>query len=98
MDNINKTDVRPKLERTESEKAHRAEIESLLDKARDVQLADVWQRVYPFPIDPTCKLPARRGIIEDLADFAEVLHPSLDGMKPDRLCRLVEKYAACESR
>jgi hypothetical protein len=55
-------------------------------------MADVWQRVYRFPIE----LPNRRGIIEDLADFAEVLQPSLDGMMTDRLFRLIEKYAACE--
>ena len=55
-------------------------------------------RAYPLPIDPACELPDRRGIIEDLADFAVVLRPSLDGMQANRLCRLVEKYAACDSR
>ena len=87
--------------RTAARKAYRAKIESLLDKSRDVQLADVWQRVYPSPIDPASELPDHRGIIEDLADFSEVLQPSLDGMEADRLCRLIElieKYAACESR
>jgi hypothetical protein len=29
-----------------------------------------------------------------LADFAETLQPSLDGVKADQLCRLIEKYAA----
>jgi hypothetical protein len=58
----------------------------------------VWQRVCPFPTDPANELPDRRGIIEDLADFAKALQPSLDGMKADRLCRLIEKYDACESR
>ena len=75
-------------------KAYRAKIESLLDESRDERLADVWQRVCPFPIDPAYELPDRRGIIEDLADFAEAIQPSLDGMKADRLCRLIEKYAA----
>ena len=84
--------------RTAARKAYRAKIESLLDESRDERLAEVWQRVCPFPIDPACELPDRRGIIEDLADFAVVLQPSLDGMKADRLCRLIEKYAACESR
>jgi hypothetical protein len=84
--------------RSAARKAYRTKIESLLDKSRDVQLADVWQRVYPFPIDPSCKLPNRRGIIGDLADIAEVLQPSLDDINADRLCRLVEKYAACEPR
>jgi hypothetical protein len=81
-----------------AEPTYRAKIESLLDESRDERLADVWQRLYPFPIDPAYELPDRRGIIEDLADFAEALQPSLNGMKADRLCRLIEKYAACESR
>ena len=84
--------------RTAARKAYRAKIESLLDESKDERLADVWQRVYPFPIDPAYELPDRRKIIEDLADFAVVLQPSLDGMKADRLCRLIENYAACESR
>jgi hypothetical protein len=83
--------------RTAARKAYRAKIESLLDESRDERLADVWQRLYPLPIDPASELPDRRGIIEDLADFAEALQPSLDGMKADRLCRLIEKYAAWES-
>ena len=78
--------------------AYRAKIESLLDESSDERLADVWQLLYPFPIDPAYELPDRRGIIEDLADFAEVLKPNLDGMKAVRLCWLIEKYAACESR
>ncbi len=84
--------------RTAPWSAYRAKIESLLGKARDERLADVWQRVCPFPVDPSHELPNRRGIIEDLADFAEVLQPSLGGMKADRLCWLIEKYAAYDSR
>ena len=84
--------------RTATRKAYRAKIKSLLDESRDERLADVWQRVYPFPIDPAYELPDRQGIIEDLADFAVALHPTLDGMRADRLCRLIAKYAACESR
>ena len=79
-------------------KAYRAKIKSLFDKSRGERLADVWQRVYPLPIDPTCELPDRRGIIEDLADFADVLQPSLNGLSAHRLCRLIEKYATCGSR
>ena len=75
-------------------KAYRGKIESLFDESRGERLADVWQRVYPLPIDPACELPDRRGIIEDLADFAEVLQPSVDGLTAHRLCRLIEKYAA----
>ena len=78
--------------RTAARNAYRAKIMSLLDESSHERLADVWQRVYHFPIE----LPDCRGIIEDLADFAEVLQPSLDGMMADRLCRLIEKYAACE--
>ena len=84
--------------RARARKAYRARIESLLDESRDERLADVWQRVCPFRIDPAYELPARRGIIEDLADFAEVLRPDLHGLEPHRLCRLIEKYAAWESR
>ena len=79
--------------RTAARKAYRARIESLLDESSDEPLADVWQRMCPFPIDPAYELPDRRGIIEDLADFAEVLRPSLDGMKANRLCRLIERFS-----
>ena len=114
MSNENKTAVRPGFKmmvsvnnaraikdanrRTAARKAYRAKIESLLDKSRDEQLAQVWQQVYPLPIDPGYELPDRRGIIADMADFAEILQPSLNGMKADRLCRLIEKYAASVSR
>jgi hypothetical protein len=84
--------------RTAARKAYRAQIESLLANSEDAPLADVWRRVCPFRIDPACELPNRRGIIRDLADFAEVLRPSLDGMQAPRLCRLIEKYAACDLR
>ena len=84
-------------QKTVAKKGYRAKIESLLDKSSAAQLADVWQRVYPLPIDPAHELPDRRGMIEDLADFAEVLRPSLTGMQAHRLCRLIEKYAACKS-
>src|SRR5208337_3063923 len=85
------------MRRDLARKAYRARIESLLDDSSDAPLAEAWQRVYPFPIDAASELPDRRGIIEDLADFAEVLQPGLDGMKANRLCLLIEKYAACES-
>jgi hypothetical protein len=83
---------------TAARNARRAKIESLLDESRDERLAGVWQRVYPLPIDSASELPDRRGIIEDLADFAEVLQSSLDGMEANRLCWLIETYAAWESR
>jgi signal transduction histidine kinase len=78
--------------------AYRAEIESLLDLSSDEQLAEVWQQVYPLPIDPARELPDRRGIIVDLADFVGALTPSVDGMESVQLCRLVERYAAYQSR
>ncbi len=84
--------------RTVAGKAYRTKIESLLDKSEDVQLADVWQRVCPLQIDPAHELADRRGLVEDLADFAEVLRPNLDGMRPARLRRLIETYAAYELR
>ena len=80
--------------RTAARKAYRAKIESLLDESRDERLADMWQQVCPFAIDPAYELSDRRGIIEDLTDFAEAIRPSLNGMKADQLCRLIEKYAA----
>jgi hypothetical protein len=81
-----------------AKRAYRARIESLLNESKDERLAAVWQRVCPFPIESAHDLPDRRGIIKDLADFAEVLQPSLDDMEAHRLCHLVEKYGACESR
>ncbi len=80
--------------RSAARRAYRAKIESLLDESRDERLADMWQQVCPFAVDPAYELPDRRGIIRDLTDFAEVIRPSLDGMKADQLCRLIEKYAA----
>ena len=65
----------------------------MLEKAQDAQLADVWQRVCPFPIDLAPQLPDRQGAIEDLADFAEVLQPGLDGLNADGLCRLIARSA-----
>ena len=87
-----KTTVRPKLGGMVRAKAraskvaigrrtrHRAKIEALFDGLASERLADLWQRLYPFPIDPDCELPDRQGIIQDLADFAQVLQPNLDGM------------------
>ena len=84
--------------RNAARKAYRAKIESLLDESRDDALADVWQRVCPFAVDPAYGLSDRRGIILDLTDFAEAIQPSLDGMEADQLCRLIEKYAAGAGR
>jgi hypothetical protein len=102
--NDNKTAIKPKRDKTAcaatkaaARNAYRARIKSLLGRSEDERLADVWQRVYPSPIDPACELPDRQGIIEDLVDFAEALRPGLDGMKTHRLCWLIEKYAACDS-
>ena len=84
--------------RTAAGKAYRAKIESLLAESGDEPLAEVWRRVCPFPIALACDVPDRRGIIEDLADFAEVLKPNLKGMKAQRLCWLIEKCAVSDSR
>jgi hypothetical protein len=85
------------VRRDAARKAFRAKIQSLLRKSEDGPLACVWQLVYPCAIDPLRELPDRRGIIEDLADFAEVLRPNLNGMHADRLCRLIARYASCGS-
>jgi hypothetical protein len=82
------------MRRNAARKAYRAKIESLLDESGYEPLAEVWQRVCPFAIDPAYDLPNRRGIIKDLADFAEVLQPSLNSMEARQLCGLIEKYAA----
>ena len=74
--------------------SEQTKIEFLLAESRNERLANVWQRVCPFSVDPAYELPDRRGIIADLADFAEALQPKLGGMKGNRLCRLIEKYAA----
>jgi hypothetical protein len=106
MDDNTKTAVSPELKsmgtagnaaadatrRIAARKAYRARIESLLDESRDERLADVWQRVYPFPVEPAGALPDRRGMIEDLVDFVETLQPSLGNVTADQLCRLIEKY------
>jgi hypothetical protein len=79
--------------RTAAERSRRATIEILLDKANHQVLADLWQEVCPYLVD---ELPERQGLIEDLADFAEVLRPSLGDIQTDELCRLIQRYAgAC---
>lgn len=82
--------------RAAARKTYRAKIESLLAEFGDEPLAGMWQRVCPF--DLACELPDRRGIIEDLADFAEVLRPSLYDIKANRLCRLIEKLNSAGNR
>jgi len=84
--------------RAAARKAYRAKIESLLGESADSRLADMWQRVCPFRIERAHDLPDRRAMIVDLADFAEVLQPNLEGMKPHRLCSLVERYASYRPR
>jgi len=51
--------------------------------------------VCPFAVDPRMNCQIAEGSFEDLIDFAEALQPSLDGTKAEKLCRLIEKYAAC---
>jgi hypothetical protein len=66
-------------------------IEALLDEADDPVLADLWRQICPLHAD---QLPDRQGIIADLADFAEVLQPRLNGMQAPQLYRLIEAHAA----
>ena len=84
--------------RTAARKAYRARIESLLDQSSSKPLAEVWHRVCPLPIGFGYEPPDRRGMIKDLADFAEALRPDLGGMQARGLCQLVERYAAWERR
>ena len=77
---------------SKARKARCAKVKALLEEALDERLAFVWKRLCPFPIDAENELPDRQGIIEDLADFIEVLQPNLDGMKADQLRWLAEAY------
>jgi hypothetical protein len=76
---------------------YRAKVKALFDELAPDRLGDLWRRLYPLPVEPGCELPDRQGIIEDLADFAQVLQPNLEGMDTDQLCWLVDKCGrACE--
>ena len=70
-------------------------IEALLDEVDDSVLADLWRQICPLHVG---QLPDRQGIIADLADYAEVLQPRLNGMQAPQLCRLIEVYAAKRCR
>ena len=72
-----------------------ARIETLLGEVDDLILADLWQQICPLHVD---QLPDRQGMIADLADFAEVLQPRLNGMQAPQLCRLIEAYATKHRR
>jgi hypothetical protein len=77
---------------------HRAKNEALFDELATERLADLWQGLYPFPIDPDCELPDRQEIIEDLADFGLVLQPNSDGLTAEQLCWLIDKCGrACKA-
>ena len=69
-------------------------IETLLNKVDDPVLADLWRQIRPSDVE----LPDRQGIIADLADFAEVLQPRLNGMRAPQLCSLIEAYATKHHR
>ena len=75
--------------------ASMARIEALLEQVDDPVLADLWRQICPLRVD---QLPDRQGMIVDLADFAEVLEPRLNGMKAWQLCKLIEAYAAKRRR
>jgi hypothetical protein len=62
----------------------------LLAKADGPVLADLWREVFPYPVDQS---PDRQGAVQDLADFAEVLRPRLDGLQANELCGLIRAYA-----
>ena len=70
-------------------------IEALLAKVDDLVLTHLWRQICPLHVE---QLPDRQGIIADLADFAEVLEPRLNGMQPSQLCSLIEAYATKHHR
>jgi hypothetical protein len=67
------------------------QIETLLDEVDDLVLEKLWRQIRPLYEE---YLPDRQQIIEDLADFAEVLQPRLNGMRASQLCRLIEASAS----
>ena len=76
--------------RTATRTAATSPTEALLDKVDDPILANLWQQIRPLHVG---QLPDRQRIIADLAGFAEVLRPRLNGMQAPQLCRLIEAYA-----
>jgi|SRR5208282_4169852 len=84
--------------RTGRRRAYRAKIEALLAELTCERLLLAWKQVCPSPIANAFGLPDRPGIIQDLADFAEVLQPDLRGTTADQLCRQVEKYGGAANR
>ena len=89
------TFVRSLVNASHSRTASITQIETLLDKVDDPVLAYLWRQICPLQVD---QLPDRRGIIADLADFAQVLQPHLNGMQAPELCRLIEDYAVKHRR
>jgi len=87
--------VNTSIARTATERDFRTRIEALLDKADGEVLADLWQAVFPYPVD---ELPPHHAIVEDLADFVEVLQPRRTDMRTESLCRLIEKYIVTRRR
>jgi hypothetical protein len=81
--------------RTAARAASITRIETLLEKVDNPVLADLWRQICPLHVE---QLPDRQGVIADLADFAEVLQPRLNGMQGPQLCRLIEVYAAKHRR
>ena len=82
-------------QRTVTRTASMTRIETLLNEVDDPVLADLWRQICPLDVE---QLPDRQGIIADLADFAEVLQPRLNGMHAPQLCRLIEAYATKHHR
>jgi hypothetical protein len=66
-------------------------IEVLLGGVTTAQLADLWRRLYPLPLESDRQLPGRPALLDDLADFGQVLQPNADGLTADQLCWLLSK-------
>ena len=88
VDNVIETGIRT---RTAIRTASITRIETLLDEVDDLVLEKLWRQIRPLYEE---YLPDRQQIIEDLADFAEVLQPRLNGMRASQLCRLIEASAS----
>jgi hypothetical protein len=78
--------------RSGSAKVYRAQLEAKLAELADRQLVEAWLLVCPFAVPRACDMPDRLGMIQDLADIAEALQPSLQEATADQLCWLVKQY------
>jgi hypothetical protein len=100
------TTVRPKRKRTakaneansgkRAAACRRAKVGLLFAELATDRLAGLWRRLFPLSVDSGRELPDRQEMIEDLADFGQVLQPNQDGLTADQLCWMLDKFGrAC---